>query len=83
MDRLDRGIPDVNCQERTRTQLLDALKITLREALDMSRHVQRRPVRAARRQLAAYARLIRPITNSTMTAPIAALMMSPMMPPPM
>ena len=43
-------IPGVNCQERTRTQLLDALKITLREALDMNLQVRRRPVRAGRRQ---------------------------------
>jgi hypothetical protein len=43
-------IPGVNCQERTRTQLLAALKITLRDALDMNRQVRRRPVRAGRRQ---------------------------------
>jgi predicted RNase H-like HicB family nuclease len=30
-------IPGVNCQERTREELLDTLKITLKEALDFNR----------------------------------------------
>jgi predicted RNase H-like HicB family nuclease len=29
-------VPGVNCQERTREELLDSLKITLHEALEMS-----------------------------------------------
>ncbi len=30
-------VPGVNCQERTREELLDTLKVTLREALEMNR----------------------------------------------
>jgi predicted RNase H-like HicB family nuclease len=30
-------VPGVNCQEKTRTKLLETLKITLREALDFNR----------------------------------------------
>ncbi|MYD59457.1 MAG: type II toxin-antitoxin system HicB family antitoxin [Gemmatimonadetes bacterium] len=30
-------IPGVNCQERTREELLDSLRITLREALEFNR----------------------------------------------
>jgi len=30
-------IPGINCQEKTREELLDTLRITLLEALDMSR----------------------------------------------
>jgi hypothetical protein len=30
-------VPGVNCQERTRAELLETLKITLREALEMNR----------------------------------------------
>ena len=30
-------IPGVNCQERTREELLESLKITLKEALDFNR----------------------------------------------
>ena len=30
-------VPGVNCQEKTRTDLLETLKITLREALDFNR----------------------------------------------
>ena len=30
-------VPGVNCQERTREELLETLKITLREALDVNR----------------------------------------------
>jgi len=30
-------IPGVNCQERNREELLETLKITLREALDVNR----------------------------------------------
>jgi hypothetical protein len=30
-------VPGVNCQERTREELLETLKVTLREALEMNR----------------------------------------------
>ena len=30
-------VPGVNCQERTREELIETLKVTLREALDMNR----------------------------------------------
>ena len=30
-------IPGVNCQERTREELLESLKVTLKEALDFNR----------------------------------------------
>jgi predicted RNase H-like HicB family nuclease len=30
-------VPGVNCQERTRDELLETLRITLREALEMNR----------------------------------------------
>lgn len=30
-------VPGVNCQERSREKLLDSLKLTLREALEMNR----------------------------------------------
>jgi predicted RNase H-like HicB family nuclease len=30
-------VPGVNCQERTREELLETLKITLREAVDLNR----------------------------------------------
>ncbi len=30
-------VPGVNCQERTREELLDTLRITLREALELNR----------------------------------------------
>jgi len=30
-------VPGVNCQERTRDELLASLRVTLREALDMNR----------------------------------------------
>ncbi len=30
-------VPGVNCQERTREELLDSLKITLKEALELNR----------------------------------------------
>jgi predicted RNase H-like HicB family nuclease len=30
-------VPGVNCQERTREKLLESLKITLREALELNR----------------------------------------------
>ena len=29
-------VPDVNCQERTRDELLESLKITLKEALEIN-----------------------------------------------
>jgi len=35
-------IPGVNCQERTREKLLDSLRETLREAIDMNREEARR-----------------------------------------
>lgn len=38
-------VPGVNCQERTREDLLEALKVTLREALDMNRNDGQPPVR--------------------------------------
>jgi predicted RNase H-like HicB family nuclease len=31
-------IPGVNCQERTREELLETLRITLKEALDLNRN---------------------------------------------
>ncbi len=31
-------IPGVNCQEQTRDELLNSLRITLREAIEMNRH---------------------------------------------
>ena len=30
-------VPGVNCQERTREELLETLKVTLREAIEMNR----------------------------------------------
>ena len=36
-------VPGVNCQERTREQLLESLRITLGEALDMNRADARVP----------------------------------------
>lgn len=30
-------VPGVNCQEATRDELLDSLRVTLREAIDMNR----------------------------------------------
>jgi hypothetical protein len=40
VDRLDREVPGVNCQEGARAELLETLKVTLREALELNR---RRP----------------------------------------
>jgi predicted RNase H-like HicB family nuclease len=31
-------MPGVNCQERTREELLETLKVTLKEALEMNKH---------------------------------------------
>lgn len=31
-------VPGVNCQERTREELLESLRVTLREALELNRH---------------------------------------------
>jgi len=31
-------IPGVNCQEKTRAELLETLSVTLKEALDFNRH---------------------------------------------
>jgi len=31
-------VPGVNCQEATREQLIDSLRMTLREALEFNRH---------------------------------------------
>ncbi|MGO9472971.1 MAG: hypothetical protein ACLPWS_06095 [Rhodomicrobium sp.] len=40
MDRLDREeVPGVNCQERTREELLESLRDTLKEALSFNRQV--------------------------------------------
>lgn len=33
-------IPDVNCQEQTKEELLECLRITLKEALDFNRNSQ-------------------------------------------
>lgn len=35
-------VPGVNCQERTRKSLLESLRITLREALEMNRRDARK-----------------------------------------
>ena len=35
------GVPGVNCQERTREELLETLRITLEEALELNRHEAR------------------------------------------
>jgi len=37
VDRLDRRGPRVNCQDRTREELLETLRVTLREAIDLNR----------------------------------------------
>ena len=34
-------VPGVNCQERTRSELLESLTITLKEALEMNRQEKR------------------------------------------
>ena len=34
-------VPGVNCQERTREELLETLKVTLREALELNRREAR------------------------------------------
>lgn len=34
-------VPGVNCQERTREELLDTLRVTLREALELNRQEAR------------------------------------------
>lgn len=39
-------IPGVNCQERTKEELLESLKITLREALELNRQEAREAARA-------------------------------------
>jgi predicted RNase H-like HicB family nuclease len=31
-------VPGVNCQERTKSELIESLKITLKEALEFNRH---------------------------------------------
>ena len=31
-------VPGVNCQEKTRDELMESLKITLREAIDFNKH---------------------------------------------
>ena len=36
-------IPGVNCQERTRDELLETLRVTLREALELRRREAIRP----------------------------------------
>jgi len=37
VDRLDRGNTSVNCQERTREDLIKTLRLTLKEALEFNR----------------------------------------------
>ncbi len=37
MDRLDRRVPGVNCQERTHDELVESLRETLKEALELNR----------------------------------------------
>ena len=34
-------VPGVNCQERTREELIESLRVTLREALDLNREESR------------------------------------------
>ena len=34
-------VPGVNCQERTREDLIESLRVTLREALDLNREESR------------------------------------------
>ncbi len=34
-------IPGVNCQERTRVELLETLKITLKEAIELNRQIKK------------------------------------------
>ena len=42
-------VPGVNCQERTREELLESLRVTLGEALEMNRRTpRRRPGKAMR-----------------------------------
>ena len=38
-------VPGVNCQEKTREELIDTLKVTLREALDFNRDEAKQPRR--------------------------------------
>lgn len=38
-------VPGVNCQERTREALLEALRVVLKEALEMNRVDARKPTR--------------------------------------
>lgn len=42
MDRVDRRSSRVNCQEATREELLESLRITLSEALEFNRKDARR-----------------------------------------
>ena len=37
VDRWIEEVPGVNCQERTREELVETLKVTLAEALDLNR----------------------------------------------
>lgn len=37
-------VPDVNCQERTRERLLETLRVTLLEALEMNRDDARKAI---------------------------------------
>jgi hypothetical protein len=37
VDRLDRGSTGVNCQESSREALVETLRVTLREALELNR----------------------------------------------
>ena len=39
-------VPGVNCQERTRGELLESLKVTLQEALELNREEARKAAKA-------------------------------------
>ena len=43
-------VPGVNCQERTKEALLETLKVTLREALELNRHEASTPPGKASRK---------------------------------
>ena len=51
VDRLDRGGPRVNCQERTREELLETLQITLAEGLELDRREAREELERHNTQL--------------------------------
>ncbi len=45
-------VPGVNCQEPTRDELLESLRLTLREALEMNRADAKRAAEQAKRRSA-------------------------------